>query len=82
MACGLPVVSTDCPFGPRDIIEDGKTGLLSRLDSEDLAAKMEWMINHAEQRNEMGQRARETVKRYQAETVMTEWEQAYLSVLQ
>jgi glycosyltransferase involved in cell wall biosynthesis len=47
-----------------------------------MAEKMEWMINHAEQRNEMGQRARETVKRYQAETVMTEWEQGYLSVLQ
>jgi glycosyltransferase involved in cell wall biosynthesis len=82
MACGTPVVSTDCIFGPSEIIENGVDGLLCRLDVEDLASKMEWMITHEKERKEMGIRAHQSVVRYRRENVMKEWERAYLNILQ
>lgn len=42
MASGTPVVSTDCPYGPVDIIEVGKSGLLvPNNDSRALADAIE-----------------------------------------
>jgi glycosyltransferase involved in cell wall biosynthesis len=28
MTCGTPIVAADCPYGPREVLQDGKAGLL------------------------------------------------------
>lgn len=81
MACGIPVVSTNCPFGPSDIIDDGKTGFLSKMEIEDLAEKMEWMISHKEERVKMGENAYKKAAQYRKEIVMPRWEETYKSLL-
>lgn len=80
MACGIPVVATDCPYGPSEIIDDGKTGLLAKMEAQDLADKMEWMITHDAERRQMGLAAHQAVARYKMDVVMPEWENAYQNV--
>jgi glycosyltransferase involved in cell wall biosynthesis len=42
LACGTPVVSTDCPYGPREILQGGRYGALTPIgDATAMAAAIE-----------------------------------------
>ncbi|MGI5249501.1 glycosyltransferase family 4 protein [Actinacidiphila glaucinigra] len=65
MRVGLPVVSTDCPLGPGEIISDGVDGLLvPPRDVDALAAAMLRLINDDELRHRMGEAALEKGAQY------------------
>ncbi|WNF28330.1 glycosyltransferase [Streptomyces sp. C11-1] len=58
MRCGLPVVSTDCPHGPGEIIRHGVDGLLVPRDStRDMAEALRTLMVDAGRRKEMGRAA-------------------------
>lgn len=58
MAAGVPVVSTDAPYGPREILEDGRLGALAPVgDAPALARAMEETLAKPRPADELKARA-------------------------
>jgi glycosyltransferase involved in cell wall biosynthesis len=58
LACGLPVVSTDCKGGPREILEDGGSGLLVPVgDPQSMATAILRLLEDKELYSEMSAQA-------------------------
>lgn len=73
LACGAPVISTDCPSGPREILADGKYGALVPVGDVPALAETISSVLNAPMR-EVPQKA---YLPYELETVMNQ----YLEVL-
>jgi glycosyltransferase involved in cell wall biosynthesis len=62
MACGVPIVSTDCTSGPKEILDNGKVGSLVRVgDSEDLASETIYLLKDDNRRKVYSKKARDKV---------------------
>ena len=78
MGCGVPVVSFDCPYGPRNIIKNGEDGLLiDYLNVNALADGICCLIENERLRKKMGRNARVNVQRFSKECIMGQWEDLF-----
>ncbi len=71
----LPVVAYKCKAGPAEIVDDGETGFLA--EPEDVTAfaeKMRVLIENEEMRRAMGEKAKQSVKRFDRKRIADEWE--------
>jgi len=81
MSCGIPCVSFNCPYGPSDIIKNNEDGLLVENGNiEQLAKKIDYLIEHPDIRERMGSKARNNMQRYLPENIMPQWEKLFQSL--
>ena len=78
MSCGLPCISFDCPYGPREIIRDGKDGfLVNDGDIEAYAHAMECLMSDESLRRTMGETAIQNIARFEPESIMNNWKSLF-----
>ncbi len=82
MASGLPVVAA-ATEGAREIIEEGKTGLMVPVnDADSLAAVVSVLLGDEPRRRALGERARETAAgRFSLERMIADTERVYAEAL-
>lgn len=74
MACGLPVVSTDCPSGPREILKDGEAGILVPVgDVDALAQAMTTLLSEPQSRAEYARKGKDRAKEFDVSLIAQEY---------
>lgn len=81
MACGLPVVSFDCPCGPKDIVASGVDGILVENGNIDkLSEAVVSLIQDEKKLRRMACNAIDNVQRFNIEQVAQRWKSLFESV--
>jgi glycosyltransferase involved in cell wall biosynthesis len=78
MALGLPVISTDCPSGPAEIIEDRKSGLLVPVrDEQALAGAIMAVMTDERLRESLGREARQRAGTFALEKIAKDYRRVF-----
>jgi glycosyltransferase involved in cell wall biosynthesis len=82
MACGLPVVAFDCPWGPRSIVTEGKDGLLAENGNvNELSDGLFQLMNNDSLRLLMSKGCLNKVNQYKIEIIAGKWREIFNEVL-
>ena len=78
MACGTPVVSTDCSSGPDEIITNGKNGLLVLpSDEKALAEAMVTLLRDKDLRKKFSEEGRKRAEDFKIEKILPQYEEVF-----
>lgn len=80
LLAGLPVVSTDCPTGPREILADGRAGMLTPVgDAEAMAAAIKSLLVDNSLRQDILEYAKDHVKTFTKDSIKPQLDKLFES---
>lgn len=78
LALGIPAVSMDCPFGPREVLEDGRCGLLVENGNlSELTAAIKTLLMDNSLADEFRIKGKERSKVFDAKKVIGQFEEVF-----
>lgn len=82
MACGIPCIAYNCPFGPQSIITNAQDGfLIDENDKDEMIEKINYLIENEQIRKELGKNARKSIQKYSQENIMKRWNDLFKSLI-
>ncbi|WP_417213414.1 glycosyltransferase family 4 protein [Bizionia sp.] len=83
MAFGLPCISTNCPSGPNEVIDDGENGFLIPVgDKNMLKRKLEILITQPELGERFGASAKASTTKFETKHISEQWKHLITEALQ
>jgi len=83
MAFGLPCISTNCPSGPNEVIDDGENGFLIPVgDKNMLKRKLEILISQPELGKRFGASAKASTAKFETKHISEQWQHLITEALQ
>ncbi len=79
LACGVPVISTDCPSGPEEILCGGKYGIVVPVgDEEAMAEGMIRLLEDGNLRMELAMRGKERVRDFEIARIVKKYKELFV----
>ncbi len=71
--CGLPVVVFDCPYGPRNVMNDKNGFLIPYEDDDAYVTAVQQLMDDIALRKKIGKESQKDIVRFSQENVMKRW---------
>lgn len=81
MRHGVPCITFDCPYGPKDLVDHNKCGYVIENGNINLfAEELCYLMNHPEIRKQFSTAAVNKTQSYHVDSIMNQWKQLFESL--